>query len=173
MSNLALIGYRGSGKTTIGRLLADRLSRPFVDTDALVEAEAGMLIAQVFAAEGEDGFRQRERVAIAAAVRGGNRVISVGGGAVVDQDNVDRLRAAGRVIWLTASAEVLWDRISQDAASDATRPDLTAGGGLDEVRELLAVRESAYRAAADLTVDTEGRGPDELAATIVKALAAG
>lgn len=166
-----LIGYRGSGKTTVGRLLGSRLGRPFVDTDALIEAEAGRSVTDIFAREGEQGFRRRESKAIARVAQADNQVLSVGGGALLDQANVDCLRAGGTIVWLTAPADVLWDRISQDVQSATTRPDLTAGGGLDEVRDLLAVREPTYRAAADVTVETGRRSPEEVTAAILEALA--
>lgn len=171
MNNIVLIGYRGSGKTMIGRLLASRLGRPFVDSDALIEAGAGRSIADIFATEGEQGFRQRESEVIVRVTQGDNQVLSVGGGAVLDQANVDRLRASGSIVWLTAPAEVLWNRISRDTGRAVARPDLTPDGGLEEVRALLAVREPAYRAAAGLTVTTVGRSPEGVVAAILEALA--
>ena len=87
--NIVLIGYRGSGKTSVGRLLADRLGWAFVDTDDLIESQAGTSIADIFATEGEAGFRAREREAIAKATQDARRVIAVGGGAVTDRRNVE------------------------------------------------------------------------------------
>jgi shikimate kinase len=171
LNNIVLIGYRGSGKTTVGRLLASRLGRPFVDSDALIEAEAGRSIADIFATQGEQGFRQRERRAIARLAQADSQVLSVGGGAVLNEANVDRLRAGGTIVWLTAPAEVLWDRISEDTDSATMRPELTPDGGLEEVRALLAAREPAYRAAADLIVATSGRSPEEVVAAVLGVLA--
>jgi len=170
LKNIVLIGYRGSGKTTVGRLLAERLGRPFVDTDAAIETAAGESIAEVFASEGERGFRRREKQAIARATQTEGLVLSVGGGAVLDRANVDGLQNEGTIVWLIAAAEVLWDRIREDAQSPSARPDLTPRGGLEEVRSVLAVREPAYRAAADLIVDTTGRVPEDVVAAILKAL---
>ena len=171
--NVILIGYRGSGKSTVGRLLAEQLGWTFVDTDALIESQAGSTIADVFATEGEAGFRAREGEAIVQITQDIRQVIAVGGGAVTDRRNVERLRGAGKVIWLTAPPEVLWQRISRDERSGTTRPDLTPAGGLDEVRAVLAGRQDIYRAAASLTFNTEHHEPPALVSAIFAALQTG
>ncbi|MEE9294519.1 MAG: shikimate kinase [Phycisphaerae bacterium] len=171
--NVVLIGYRGCGKTTVGRLLADRLSVGFVDTDERIAAQAGTSIAEIFASEGEAGFRQRESRVIAevAAPQPTDSsvaaVISVGGGAVLSDDNMDCLRRGGRVVWLTCSPEVLHERIVSDPSSPPSRPALTARGGLEEVRSVLGTREPYYRKWADLEVSTDHRSPEAVAADIV------
>jgi len=165
-SNIFLIGYRGSGKTTVGRLLAEHLAWKLVDTDRLIELDAGITIAEIFASQGEAGFRRREAEAIARVTGGRQQVVSVGGGAVVNRQNIERIRRSGTVIWLTAPAEVLWERINRDAHSKHTRPDLTEHGGLEEVRRVSAVRGPAYRSAADWTVPTENRSPQDVVAAI-------
>jgi shikimate kinase len=157
-SNLVLIGYRGSGKTAVGRLCAERLGYAWIDTDARIVAAAGVSIAEIFEREGEPGFRDREARAIAAAADGARTVISAGGGAILRDDNVARLRASGFVVWLTAPPDVLWSRIRQDAASAENRPSLTSGSGLAEVREVLAARADRYRRAADAQVDASCEG---------------
>jgi shikimate kinase len=98
------------------------------------------------------------------------QVIAVGGGAVTDQRNVERLRSAGRIVWLTATPEVLWQRVKADPRSASTRPDLGAGGGLEEVRTLLAARQPGYGAAADLTIDTTRHSAARTADMIVASL---
>ncbi|MCH7814825.1 MAG: shikimate kinase, partial [Planctomycetes bacterium] len=100
--NLVLIGYRGAGKSAVGRLLAEQTGWTFVDIDAVIESEAGQSIAEIFAAGGEPAFRKHERDVIARVTQQPHQVIAVGGGAILDRRNVDRLRATGRVIWLTA-----------------------------------------------------------------------
>jgi shikimate kinase len=154
--NLILIGYRGSGKTTVGRQAAQRLGYAFVDTDERVVAEAGQSIAAIFEQEGEAGFREREARAIQEATRGSRRVISAGGGAILRSDNVTRLRERGFVVWLTASPDVLWRRIERDEATSETRPALSRLAGVEEVRTVLASRLEAYRRAADGVVDASG-----------------
>jgi len=168
---VVLIGYRGSGKTAVGRLLAERLGWAFVDTDSIVETEAGLSIAEIFAARGEADFRRRESAIIARVADAPHQVISAGGGAVSDPANVAHLRRTGRIVWLTAPAEVLWERIRDDPGSRQTRPDLTETGGLDEVRRLLAAREPGYRQAADLSVSTQDRSPHQVAAAVERAIA--
>lgn len=151
--NVVLIGYRGSGKTSVGRVLADLLRCPFVDTDEIVVQQAAATIAEIFAREGQAGFRNREREAIARAVANQDQVISVGGGAVESAENREMLSAYGTVVWLRGGADVLWRRINQDAESDANRPNL-AEGGLEEVRSILKRREPLYSNLADIQMDT-------------------
>lgn len=167
--NVVLIGYRGSGKTTVGSLLADKLEVPFLDTDEIITTDAGKSIAEIFAAEGESGFREREKQVIA-RVAGGPAVLSVGGGAVIDPENVARLKAGAIVVWLTAPPDVLWSRMSSDDSSVAGRPSLTPMGGLEEVRTVLIKREPLYRDAADLTLSTESLSVEQVAAEILRSV---
>jgi shikimate kinase len=169
---LHLIGYRGTGKTTVGRLLAAALGRPFVDVDDVIEASAGQTVAAVFAAEGEAGFRDREADALRQLAAADPLVLATGGGAILRPDNRDLLRGSGHVIWLTAPVEVIWDRLRSDPLTAARRPNLTGSGGVEEVRAVLAAREPLYRATAHHTVATAGRSPDEVAADILRAWAA-
>ncbi len=164
--NVVLIGYRGSGKTTVGRLLADRLEYAFVDTDALVVERAGKAIAAIFAEDGEVAFRRREADVIAEASRRSRVVLSAGGGAVLGEANVRRLRDCGTVFWLGADAETLWSRISRDAASAAGRPALTQRADLDEVRHVLGERETLYQGCAHHRVDVADRTPAEVVEVI-------
>lgn len=167
-THLYLIGYRGTGKSTVGRILAGRVGRPFVDLDERIEAAAGMTIADIFAAEGEPGFRDRESAALLAASAEMPSVIATGGGAILRAENRERLRRSGRVAWLTAPADDLWARIQADTTTAARRPTL-AGGGLAEVTKLLAVREPLYRAVADFVAETAGLSPDAVADAILAA----
>ena len=150
--------------------MASALGLEFVDTDAVVEERCGKTIAELFSEQGEAAFRRLEAEVIADAAKDAGQVLSVGGGAVMLAENVTHLREAGVIVWLTAPAEVLGDRIDADQGSSRTRPDLTAAGGLEEVRRILAAREAVYRSAADITVDTCGRMPSEVAAAIMAAL---
>lgn len=168
-SLIFLIGYRGTGKTTVGRALAERLGWEFRDADAELEAGAEMTIAEIFVAEGEPGFRDRESRTLAELSAGANRVIATGGGVILRPQNREILRASGFVAWLTASPEVLWERINADTTTAARRPNLTASGGLDEVVRLLAIREPLYREVADGVVPTEGKSPEAVAADILQA----
>ncbi len=164
---IALIGFRGSGKTSVARAVADLLGGGVIDTDDLVTARAGKSIADVFMDEGESVFRRFESEAIAGTVENPPTVISVGGGAVLDSANVRALREVCFVVWLTAPAEVLWQRIAADPASEVSRPSLTSDNGLDEVRAVLAERKDLYRSAAHATIDTEGSPITDIAREII------
>ena len=162
--NIVLIGFRGSGKTSIGREVAALLGRPFVDTDALIVQAAGKTIREIFVAEGESGFRRREVAAIASAAEKDNQVIALGGGAVLNPVNIAGLKARqAKVVWLRASPETLYTRIQADSSTNASRPNLTAAGGLEEVKNLLAARLPLYEAAADATLDVGGISVEEAA----------
>ena len=149
-----LIGMMGSGKSSVGDVLARRLGRTLVDVDVLIEAAAGRSIAQIFADEGEASFRTWERAAIQKASAVPGAVIACGGGAVLDPDNVASLRAAGTVVWLQVSPEVAARRLG----SDEGRPVLRAISGelAERLRTLIARRADAYAAAADMVVDADG-----------------
>lgn len=147
-----------TGKTEVGRRLAQRLGRAFIDTDALVEAEAGGTVASIFAAEGEAGFRARERAAIARACGMPDAVIAIGGGALLDDENRRHLTAAGPVVCLTATPEEILRRVGRAAS----RPLLRGPGDrLARIRALLAERAPVY-AVATHTVDTTGLSLDQV-----------
>jgi len=154
-----LIGFMGAGKSAVGRALAERLGFRLYDTDAIVEESAGRTIADLWDAEGEEGFRAREHDAVLLACAGSGRVIACGGGAVLEIRNYGILKGAGTVVYLRAPAEVLRARLG--IALD--RPLLRDPGRFDR---LLAERRPAYESAADLIVDTDERTPDEVAADI-------
>ncbi len=166
-SAIVLIGLRGSGKTTVGRAIAARLGCCFVDTDTRIAEQTGLSIAELFAAEGEPGFRRHEREVIEQVAREAPGVISVGGGAVLDAENVKRLRATGKIVWLTAPPQVLWERVSSDSGSVETRPALTNHSGLKELEYLADHRAACYAEAADITVDTAGKAPETIAGEVL------
>lgn len=168
--NVILIGYRASGKSSVGQRLATRLKWSFVDTDARVELAAGRSIREIFAQDGEAAFRRWEAAAVAQTTRGTRQVISVGGGAVLSAANRDALRAAGVCIWLRAPAEDLCQRMQADSGSGARRPALTAGSGQDEVRHLLHERQPLYAALAEHVVDTAGRSAEQVVEAILAVL---
>ena len=170
--NLVLIGYRCTGKTTIGRLLAARLGWPLVDTDMLIQDRAGKSIKEIVAAGGWPEFRRLEREVIADVSARDRQVISAGGGAILDEANREALRAGGRVVLLAATPETLWRRMKADPKTLAERPNLTDSGGLAEVRKVLAEREAAYRAARHFEVSTDRDAPDDAAARILEWLKA-
>ncbi|MCB9850409.1 MAG: shikimate kinase [Phycisphaerales bacterium] len=168
--NLVLIGYRGSGKTTVGRMLADERDCAFVDTDELIAHRAGKSIADIFADDGEPVFRKQETDAIKLATSQSGRVISVGGGAIESEKNRKTLRSYGTVVWLEAPAAILWQRISGDVATASQRPDL-AGGGLQEVEAVLARRAAWYAETAHFVVRVSDRTPRQVMSDIEEWLA--
>ena len=172
MRGIVLIGYRGCGKSTVGRLVADRLQLPFVDMDERIAQRAGRSIADIFAEDGEQVFRKLESEMIGEFASNNPSVLSVGGGAVLREDNVARLREHGTVVWLKADAGTLWARIARDAASVHQRPPLTRLSGVAEVIQVLAEREPLYQSAAHHVVDAAGDDPAAVAQRILRILGA-
>jgi shikimate kinase len=153
--NLFLIGYRCSGKSTVGRALADRIGWPFVDTDQVIAQALDTPIARIVAEKGWPWFRQKEHLTLQQVAAGDGQVVATGGGVILDARNVSAMRASGAVVWLTAGEPVIRARLLADAATDGSRPALTDQGLIAEIGAVLAERSPLYLAAADLTVDTD------------------
>ena len=165
--SIVLIGYRGSGKTTIGRVLAKRLGLTFVDSDILIVEGAGMSIRDIFEKYGAAHFRELEENVVALALSLQDHVIALGGGALDRPGNREALAASGhRVVYLQCAAEELHRRISADPQSAAARPGLTALDALAEVRHLLARREPIYRQAMHVPLEVTRLSPDQAAQRI-------
>jgi len=165
--NLILIGYRCTGKTTIARVLAEHLGWPVVDTDTLVQEQAGRSIQEIVAEGGWPAFRRLEHKVVGDVVRRDEQIISAGGGVILDDRNTRVLRENGKVVLLTAPPEVIWDRMKADAKTPAERPNLTDQGGIDEVRALLAERAAHYDAACHYRIATDRFSPAETAGRIL------
>lgn len=163
MSNVILVGFMGTGKSAVGKLLARRLDRPFLDLDRKIEKETGRSVQEIFAREGEAAFRRLEAKAVreAAALKG--HVIATGGGVMCDEKNVDALKASGVLVCLTASPDVILERTSESLGS---RPLLAGGGPKERIETLLKLR-APYYAQADLTIDTNSRPLQEIADEIL------
>jgi shikimate kinase len=157
-----LIGYRGTGKSTVARLLASQLGWEFRDADAVLEAKFGRSITDIFQKDGEAKFRAMEVEVLAELCKLSRVVVATGGGIVLREENRELMRRAGRIVWLTADLDTLWKRMLADAAEGRPRPALSVGGRA-EIEELLRVREPLYRACAEFSVDTTGRTPEEIA----------
>lgn len=164
---LFLIGLRGSGKSTVARLLARELGWDWLDADAELEKRYGRSIRAIFEAEGEAGFRDKEATVLGDLCRLPRHVIATGGGVVLRESNRELLRRWGRVVWLTADVETLWQRVQADSATAERRPPLISGGRA-EMEEILHFREPLYRQCADLIVETAGRTPTEIVAEILR-----
>jgi shikimate kinase len=168
--NVFLIGYRGSGKTTVAAALAQRIGWTWIDADAQLERRAGKTIKQIFAEQGEKAFRDLESDVLADLIKLDRHIVALGGGVVLRNGNRKVLVGCGKIVWLQASAEALLARISGDATTAERRPNLTGQGGLAEIRTLLAERTPIYASCADVTVDAEEKTADEIAQQIIDEL---
>jgi shikimate kinase len=160
IERVLLVGFMGAGKTTVGRCLADRLGWKFVDLDLEIERQEGRSIAEIFRTRWESYFRRVERACLEAVAAERQAVVSVGGGAYVDQDNRALVDSLGLSVYLEASLDVLLDRVGEDAsrplASDRVR-----------LEQLFALRSPSYKMAS-MTIETGGLGPDEIADAVMK-----
>ena len=156
----------GAGKTTLGKALAARLGRDFVDTDRVLVERTGVPVATIFEIEGEDGFRKRESALLEEIAAGEGRVVATGGGAILAAGNRAALRAGGTVVYLRARLDSLWERTRHDT----TRPLLATANPRQRLADLLAQREPLYREAAHVVVDTGSQAASTVLARLVDAL---
>lgn len=159
--NIVLVGFMGTGKTTVGRLLSEQTGMPLVDMDSMVEARAGKAINQIFAEEGEAHFRSLERAIARELSAQSGQVVSTGGGIVLDPGNIADYEKSGLVVCLLASAETILGRVRHDD----TRP-LLAGDKQDKILQILETRRPLYEAFAH-KIDTDGLEPQAIAAQII------
>ena len=165
--SIILIGFMGSGKSSVGHKLAEHRGRSFLDTDNLVEEKAGKTIASIFAEDGEASFREIETAVIRELKNraGDNAVVATGGGVVLKKENREALRETGTVVWLNVSPREVLNRVE---GSD--RPLLQKKDKEKAVRELIALRKDLYAVTAHYTVDTDGKTPGRVAEDIIKLL---
>ena len=168
--NLVLIGYRATGKTTLARLMAQRLGWEWIDADVEIERRAGKSIAKIFAEDGEPAFRDLEAEVIADLCRRDQLVLAAGGGAPMREESRRAMRESGKVVWLVARPETILARMSGDATTAGRRPNLTDRGPLEEIIQLLGQREPIYRESAHIEVDTEATTPERLTSEILDRL---
>lgn len=151
-NNIYLVGMPGAGKTTIGRQLARRLQRTFVDADHEIESRTGVRIPLIFDIEGEQGFRERESKVIADLAADTNLVVATGGGAVLRPANRVALKQSGTVVYLQAAPRLLFER----TRLDPNRPLLQVANPMQKIEELYAQRDPLYREVADIVVNSLG-----------------
>ena len=168
--NIVLIGYRCSGKTAAGTILARRLARDFLDTDGLIEQEAGEPLENLIVAKGWNQFREMERSVIATVSTRDNLVIATGGGVVMDERNVQRLKGNGLLVWLTASTVALKERMVKEISLGRIRPSITGADPVDEIDDVLKLRAPFYKRASHLAVDTTKHDPQGVAQIIIAGL---
>lgn len=168
--NLFLIGYRCTGKSTVGKYLATELSRSFVDTDSLLVTQQRLSIKEIVRARGWEGFRQLEHAILKRACASGGQVVATGGGIVLKDDNATLMRKSGGIIWLKAKPETIKARMRQDKDTLNFRPALTLNDSISEIEETLDSREPLYRKAMDFCVDTDDRDIRAIAHIIIEKL---
>jgi shikimate kinase len=151
-SNIYLVGMPGAGKTTVGRQLARRMQRSFLDADQEIEARTGVRIPLIFDIEGEQGFRDRESKVIAELGRQANLIVATGGGAILRPDNRAALKEGGVVVYLHATPRLLFER----TRLDHNRPLLQVDDPMKKIEELFAVRDPLYREVADIVINSLG-----------------
>ena len=170
MCNIVLIGFRCTGKTTVGRYLGKRLRMEFVDSDDMIELRAEATIDEIFRKKGETWFRVREADVLTELGRRDNLVIATGGGCVLRYKTIRELKRNGRVVLLEADLDTLHRRIKEDPRTSTTRPALTQLGLFDEIRNQLELRLPYYEQAAEIRVTTASRPIDDIADEVITRL---
>ena len=162
--NIVLIGMRGSGKTTIGKLLAKRLGKRFIEMDELIVQRLGQSIPEIVNRYGWEKFRDVEEEITREVAGWDNVVNATGGGVVTREENIRELKQKGKLVWLKANTDTLLRRIG----NDQSRPSLTGKSPREDMEAVLAERSPIYQRVADFIVDTEGKMPEEIAEAIAK-----
>lgn len=165
--HLFLTGYRGTGKSTVGRLVANHLALPCIDLDDEVEKQAGRSIRQIFEEGGEEEFRDLETSALHQVSLARSSVIALGGGAILRDENREVIAETGSCFWLDADAETILSRLRADATTTERRPALTDLSAIEEIRDLLDFRRPLYLAASDFRLEVAGRTPEQIAREVV------
>ncbi len=165
--NIVLIGFRGTGKSTIGKLLANHLKRDFIDTDEYIVNCTGKTIKDIFLEQGEAGFRNIEENAITHISKMDNQIIATGGGVILNSNNVRNLKSNGTLVLLEASPEIIHTRLSHDEKSIDQRPSLTGREALEEITHLMDIRQTLYDNAADQTINTSHKSREEIVDEII------
>ncbi len=163
-TSIALIGFMGTGKTAVGKTLAEKLDREFVEMDSLVEQKAGKTVPEIFEQDGEVAFRELEIGVTKEIAERKKAVIACGGGVVLNKINIDRLRKKCIIVYLTASPRVILKRTSSD---ENERPLLRAANKAGHIQELLRFRKPFYERAADIRIDTSQRDINSVVEQII------
>jgi len=160
---ILLTGYRATGKTSIGKILADLLGFDFIDTDQAIEKRTGESVAEMVCRGGWDMFRRKEEDILLELCRRKNIVIASGGGSVMHEKAWEKLRKNALSVWLTVDIKTICRRLAADSNTDDQRPALTEMGTMDEISMVLSKRQPLYKKGSDLTINTEGKTPEDVA----------
>ena len=171
--NLFLIGYRCTGKTTVGKAIAVSIGRVFVDADILLVNNNGKSIKDIIDSEGWDAFRRMEQATLKQICAADRQVVATGGGVVLDPENVKMMKANGRIVWLDASAATIRKRMSEDKTTGNFRPALTGKGPIQEIEAMLLKRNPYYQDACDFFINTDGIAVAEITMKIIRKLQVG
>lgn len=166
MKHIILIGFMGSGKSSIGPLLAEALNLDYVDTDGFIEEEEGRSIPEIFSTFGESYFRSKESEALERILKGNACVVSTGGGIILDSRNVCLMREFGKIIYLKADVDTLYERVK----NSTNRPLIQGDNAYRRFRDLFNTRQSIYENAADYVVDTSRLAMDEVVREALKVI---
>ena len=166
-TSIALIGFMGTGKTVVGKALAAKLGKEFIETDSLIEQKVGKSIPEIFQQDGEVGFREIEIEVAREVSERENAVIACGGGMVLNKINMDRLSQRCIIVYLTASPGIILNRTSDDKNG---RPLLAVSDRASQIKELLRFRQPFYERAADIKVDTSKLNVDSVVGRIIEKL---
>ena len=169
--NIYLVGYRCTGKSSVGQKLAASMGWAFVDTDLRVVAQAGQEIAAIVKANGWPHFRRLEQACLRAVADKHHQVVATGGGIVLDAHNVKIMKRSGVVVWLTAAPDTIRQRMRGDSQTENQRPALTGRNAIDEIEKVLNERMPLYRAASDIVIDTGLATPRALVQDLATRLA--
>ncbi len=164
-SNIALIGFMGTGKTAVGQILANKLKLKFVETDTLIQERSAKNIPQIFSEMGEIGFRELEIEATKIAARNKKSVIACGGGLVLNRINIDRLKIDAIMVYLTASPKETLKRVSRQVGE---RPLLDVQDPLATIHDMIKFRKPFYEKAADIIINTNRKKPEIVAEEIIR-----
>lgn len=167
MMNLYLIGFRCSGKSTIGRFLSNQLCLPFIDTDSMVMEACGSTIREWVDAHGWDAFRRLESDILKGVSTQSYQVVATGGGIVLYESNIIAMKASGLVVWLRIRPETAASRMATDPNSGMLRPGLSGNDPIIEINDLLRQRTPLYQKASDLTIDCDDSRPEQIADIIL------
>jgi shikimate kinase len=164
--NIVLIGLRGSGKTTVGKILAQKLGRDLIEMDELIARKAGMSIPEIVGKYGWEKFRDIEEEITSEVARRDNIINASGGGVITRERNIAKLKKSGILVWLTASLDTLTQRLG----GDTTRPLLAGRTQPEDIEITLKERKALYQQAADLVINTEDKTPEEVADLVINLL---